>query len=56
MMDTSGLVMASTVNGIAQHVSGLPVDIDGGLCIEVGAPTSYDQGIGFTAGGRIAVI
>lgn len=55
MINAAGNVMASLVNAIAGYVSGLPVDADGGLCTEAAAAATFDQGVGFTAAGRVAV-
>ena len=55
MLNSAGNVMTSLVNAIAGYVSGLPVDVDGGLCTEAANPVLFSQGVGITAGGRVAV-
>ena len=54
MMDASGGVMASLVNSVAGYTAGLPLDADGGLCIEAAVPVTFVQGVGLTASGRVA--
>lgn len=55
MMNAAGNVMASLVNAIDHYMAGLPMDVNGGLCIEAAAPVSFSQGVGVTAAGRVAV-
>lgn len=52
---SSGKVMTSLVSAITIYVAGLPLDANGGLCTEAAAPVLFDQGVGITAGGRVAV-
>ena len=54
MVDATGKVMASLVNAIASYTAGLPLDADGGLCIEAAVPVTFVQGVGLTASGRVA--
>ena len=54
-MFPTGSVMFSSVNAIVSYMSGLPVDVFGGLCTEAAAPASFSQGVGITAAGRVAI-
>lgn len=54
-MAETGEVMHSTVAAIDVYKSGLPLDANGALCTEVGDAVSFCHGVGFTAGGRVAI-
>lgn len=50
-----GQVVHSLVAAIDHYAGGLPLGASGELCTEAALPTHYDQGVGFTAAGRVAI-
>lgn len=51
----AGQVVHSLVAPIVTYASGLPLGALGELCTEAALPTRFDQGVGFTAAGRVAI-
>lgn len=55
-VDAASRVITDTVGAISVRNGGIPLTATGALCTEVAVPTVYDQGVGFTAAGRVAVV
>jgi hypothetical protein len=54
-VNNDGSVSHSIGAAIDHYVSGLPLSATDLLCTEAAAPAFYNQGVGFTATGRVAV-
>jgi len=54
-VDSVGRVIHADLGTIAYRVGGLPHTATGALCTEAAAVTAFDQGVGFTATGRVAI-
>lgn len=54
--NAAGQVVHSLVAAIASYSGGLPLSAAGELCTEAAAPATFDQGVGFTAAGRVAIV
>ena len=54
-VNDDGSVSHSVVDAIDHYTSGLPLSATDLLCTEVAAVATFDQGVGFTAAGRVAI-
>jgi hypothetical protein len=50
------LICYEVDGAVAGHISGIPVNSVGAICIELAPMASYYQGVPLTANGRVAFI